>query len=48
MRYIAGVVKTSSVGMFATYGMPAAVTESPPFQRDSSSSPTVSSVPGPV
>ena len=42
-----GVVKTSSVGMFATYGSPSAVRDSTPCQRDSGSSPTVRSVPGP-
>ena len=41
-------MKTSSVGMFATYGIPAAVTDSTPCHRDSGSSPTVRSVPGPV
>ena len=32
-------MKTSSVGMFATYGIPAAVTDSTPCQRDSGQQP---------
>jgi hypothetical protein len=42
-----GVVKTSSVGMFATYVIPEAVSDEPDPHGTFGRSPTVRSVPGP-